>query len=44
MLIARVTSVLHKEAADLTVNDWTGAGLLKPSIVRRWNQTMRLSE
>lgn len=34
VLIARVTSALHREPEDVAVADWRAAGLLKPSTVR----------
>lgn len=33
-LICRITSVLRSGPLDVTISDWQGAGLLKPSVAR----------
>jgi hypothetical protein len=33
-IVSRVTSVLRTGLLDITLGDWRGAGLLKPSVVR----------
>jgi mRNA interferase MazF len=33
-IICRITSVLRTGLLDVRINDWNGAGLLKPSIAR----------
>jgi len=33
-LVCRITSVLHRGPLDVTLADWTQAGLAKPSVAR----------
>ncbi len=34
VLLARITTQLHSTATDCVIQDWRGAGLLAPSVVR----------
>ena|SRR5712692_5819377 len=34
VIICRVTSILHHGPFDVRLNDWSSAGLLKPSVAR----------
>ena len=34
LLVARVTTQTHRSPFDIVIQDWNGAGLLAPSIVR----------
>ena len=33
-IICRITSILHNNPLDVPLNDWSSAGLLRPSVAR----------